>query len=490
MSAEHELRILASFPRARVLVLGDLMLDRFVYGSVERVSPEAPVPVMALRRTSNMPGGAANVARNVAALGAQAILIGVVGLDESAAQLRAQLSEMGSIQERAVIDSSRPTTTKTRFIADRQQILRTDVESAAPISKELTGELLSKFEAALSDTDIVVLSDYGKGVLSEEVVARAIEVAAARGKPVLVDPKSRSFLKYKGATVLTPNRQELQAACGHDCSNDEQVVDGARKILQQGICDTIVVTRGKDGMSVVRSVGAVSHIRTDAREVFDVTGAGDTAVAAMAVSLAGGADIDAASRLANVAAGIVVGKYGTATATVDEILSRLDGTGEAGHSESHYALETTLLLVSHWRMLGLRVAFTNGCFDVLHPGHLSLLNQARRTADRLVVGLNSDASVRRLKGSGRPVQNAAARAGVLSSLRAVDAVVIFDEDTPLNLITAIAPDVLVKGADYSVETVVGADLVLKRGGQVVLADLLPSHSTTETIRRVAAAAKT
>ncbi len=488
MSVEHELEVLASFSRARVLVLGDVMLDRFVYGHVERVSPEAPVPVMALERTLNMPGGAANVARNVAALGGKVVLIGVVGQDEPAAELRA-LFAADSIQESTAVDPSRPTTTKTRFVADRQQILRTDVESSTPLSEELIVQLLSNYEAALSVTDIVVLSDYGKGVLSEEVVGRAIEAAAARGKVVLVDPKSRSFLKYKGATVLTPNKHELQTACGHECSSDEQVVDGARTILAQGVCDTIVVTRGKDGMSVVRSNGAVSHIRTDAREVFDVTGAGDTAVAAMAVGLASGADIDTASRLANVAAGVVVGKYGTATATIDEILSRLDGTGDAGHSENHYVLEAALLLVAHWRMLGLRVAFTNGCFDVLHPGHVSLLNQARRAADRLVVGLNSDASVRRLKGSGRPVQTAASRARVLSSLRAVDAVVIFDEDTPLRLITAIEPDVLVKGADYKIETVVGADFVLQRGGQVVLADLVPSHSTTETIRRAVAAAK-
>lgn len=489
MSAAHELEVLAGFKRSRVLVMGDLMLDRFVYGIVERLSPEAPVPVMAIQRTSNMPGGAANVARNVAALGARVTLIGVVGADEQAGVLAAQLADLPAIQQAPVVDASRPTTTKTRFVADRQQVLRTDVESSAPLSKELMDGLIRNFEAALADIDIVILSDYGKGVLSEEVLARAIRAATSSGKQVLVDPKSRSFQKYTGATVLTPNKQELQAACGQDCSTDEQVVDGARRILSQGICGTIVVTRGKDGMSIVSSSGVTSHIRTDAREVFDVTGAGDTAVATMALGLASGADMETAAKLSNIAAGIVVGKYGTATVTVDEILSRIDDSAASDHSDNRYGLEAVLLLVAHWRMLGLKVAFTNGCFDMLHPGHLSLLNQARQTADRLVVGLNSDASVRKLKGPTRPIQNAAARARVLSSLRAVDAVVIFDEDTPLNLITAIAPDVLVKGADYSVETVVGADFVLQRGGQVVLADLVPSHSTTETIRRVVAAAK-
>jgi D-beta-D-heptose 7-phosphate kinase / D-beta-D-heptose 1-phosphate adenosyltransferase len=489
MSHEYLLKVLASFQHARVLVLGDVMLDRYVYGTVERTSPEAPVPIMALQRTSNVPGGAANVARNVATLGGKVVLLGIVGQDEPATDLESELTRVARVGLNFLVDSSRPTTLKTRYVADRQQILRTDVESSAQLSEELTTELLSRYEAALRETDIVVLSDYNKGVLSERVTSGAIQAAASLGKPVLVDPKSRSFLKYRGATVLTPNKHELQVACGHDCSSDEQVVAGARKILEQGVCETLVVTRGKDGMSVIRSNGAVSHIRTDAQEVYDVSGAGDTAVAAMALGLASGADIDAATRVANVAAGVVVGKYGTATTTLDEILARLHVGEEPKLSEEYFALEAAQLLVARWRVLGLRVAFTNGCFDVLHPGHVSLLNQAKRTADRLVVGLNSDASVRRLKGASRPVQSAAARALVLSSLKAVDAVVIFEEDTPLKLITALEPDVLVKGADYSVETVVGADFVIKRGGKVVLAELLPSHSTTETIRRVVAAAQ-
>jgi D-beta-D-heptose 7-phosphate kinase/D-beta-D-heptose 1-phosphate adenosyltransferase len=443
---------------------------------------------MALERTSNMPGGAANVARNVAALGSQAVLIGVVGADEAANELRRDLSLVSPLQTQLIVDPSRPTTTKTRYVADRQQVLRTDVELAAPIAEAVAASLLAQFTAALREADIVVLSDYGKGALSDSVTARAIAAANAAGKRVLVDPKSRSFLKYKGATVLTPNKHELQSACGHDCSSDEQVVAAAREILAQGICSIVVATRGKEGMSIVQS-GSALHIRTVASEVYDVTGAGDTAVAAMAVGLAGGADISNVARLANIAAGIVVGKYGTATASPDEILARLRSEEDSGASESSFTLERAQLLVARWRRLGSRVAFTNGCFDMLHPGHVSLLNQAKRAADRLVVGLNSDKSVRRLKGAGRPVQNAGARAMVLSSLKAVDAVVIFDDDTPLGLITALEPDVLVKGADYTVETVVGADLVLKRGGKVVLAELVPAHSTSETIRRIAASAK-
>jgi D-beta-D-heptose 7-phosphate kinase/D-beta-D-heptose 1-phosphate adenosyltransferase len=489
MSDAILLDILASFQRARVLVLGDVMLDRFVYGSVERTSPEAPVPVMALERTADMPGGAANVARNAVALGAQVVLIGVVGADEPARELREHLGRAAGLQIHLIVDSARPTTTKTRYVADRQQILRTDVELTAPLAAPVAETLLAQFDAALADTDVVILSDYGKGALSDAVTARAIAAATAAGKRVLVDPKSRSFAKYRGATVLTPNKHELQSASGHECATDAQVVAAAREILARGICSIVVATRGKEGMSIVPSDGEALHIRTVATEVYDVTGAGDTAMAAMAVALASGAAIVQAARLANIAAGIVVGKYGTATASPDEILARLGGTAESDAAESSYTLERAQLLVTRWHRLGLRVAFTNGCFDMLHPGHVSLLNEAKRAADRLVVGLNSDRSVRRLKGASRPVQSAGARAMVLSSLKAVDAVVIFEDDTPLGLITALEPDVLVKGADYTVQTVVGAEEVLRRGGKVVLAELLPAHSTSETIRRITASSK-
>jgi D-beta-D-heptose 7-phosphate kinase / D-beta-D-heptose 1-phosphate adenosyltransferase len=489
VSDEALLDVLAAFCEARVLVLGDVMLDRFLYGSVERVSPEAPVPVMALQRTANIPGGAANVARNVAALGAQVVLVGVVGTDEAATELREQLTGPASFQTHLTVDPSRPTTTKTRYIADQQQILRTDREVSAPLGEPVATALLGQYSAALAAADIVILSDYGKGALSDEVAAKAISAAVAAGKRVLVDPKSRSFSKYAGASVLTPNKHELQLASGHECSTDEQVVAAATEVIERGICETVIATRGKEGMSIIQKHSPPVHIRTVANEVYDVTGAGDTAVAAMAVALASGADVRSAARLANLAAGIVVGKYGTATATRDEILARLGSAEASEHSATTYTLERVQVLLARWRRLGLRIAFTNGCFDMLHPGHVSLLNQARQAADRLIVGLNSDRSIRRLKGAGRPIQNAASRAMVLSSLRAVDAVVVFDEDTPLKLIAALEPDVLVKGADYTVETVVGAELVIARGGKVLLAELVPAHSTTETIRRIAAVRK-
>lgn len=495
MSELPLLEVLESFHRARVLILGDVMLDRFIYGTVERISPEAPIPVMAVERTAAMPGGAANVARNVATLGGQVSLIGLVGDDAGAEELEAQLESMPTVTAELLVDRSRPTTVKTRHIADRQQVLRTDVESRSPIPPHLATEVLEQFRAALPEAQVVILSDYNKGLLSEAVTAEAIAAARAAGRAVIVDPKNKALSKYRGASVLTPNRFELQLACGHECATDEQVRAGAEAILAQRLCEALVVTRGKDGMTVVAATrGAEAHagcvhIRTAAREVFDVSGAGDTVVATLALGLAFGAPLVDAARLANTAAGIVVGKQGTATVSAGEIIARLDPAHDGPLSGKHFALESVQQLVARWRDLGLRIAFTNGCFDLLHPGHVALLNQARRSADRLVVGLNSDLSVRRLKGPGRPIQGEVARATVLASLKSVDAVVIFPEDTPLELISALEPDVLVKGSDYTIETVVGAEQVLQRGGQVLLADLVPEQSTTSTIERISAVAK-
>jgi D-beta-D-heptose 7-phosphate kinase / D-beta-D-heptose 1-phosphate adenosyltransferase len=289
--------------------------------------------------------------------------------------------------------------------------------------------------------------------------------------------------------VLTPNRAELQAACGFKCESDQEVILGARRSLDDGICEVMVVTRGKDGMSVLESGGKSTHLRTTARGVFDVSGAGDTVVAALSLGLAAGGNIMDAASLANFAAGIVVGKRGTATVTAGEIIGILRPPD--GHSDRHkiFSLNNALQLAEDWRQQGLKISFTNGCFDLLHPGHISLLDQARRTGDRLIVGLNSDLSVRRLKGPGRPVQGEVARATVLASLKSVDAVVIFAEDTPLQLIETLTPDVLVKGADYSVDNIVGADVVINRGGRLVLAELIQGHSTTNTVQRVAATNK-
>jgi D-beta-D-heptose 7-phosphate kinase/D-beta-D-heptose 1-phosphate adenosyltransferase len=479
-------KLLDGYHAARVLVLGDVMLDRYVYGVIERISPEAPIPVISIERTADMPGGAGNVVRNLASLGARGTLIGVVGEDTWADALRAQLAQVPNIEEHLITDRLRPTTVKTRYVADGQQVLRADRESREPLSHEGEQRLLAEYSDALSNTDIVVLSDYAKGVLTESVVGAAISMARAAGKPVIVDPKSNSFAKYRGATVLTPNRLELQIACGFKCETDEEVASGARRILQDGICDVMVVTRGKDGMSVVKAGGSSTHLRTTARGVFDVSGAGDTVVAAMSLGLAAGGGIVDAATVANFAAGIVIGKRGTAVLTTGDIIGALRPVD--GHSDHRkiFSLDSVLQLASDWRQQGMTVAFTNGCFDLLHPGHISLLDQARQAADRLIVGLNSDLSVRGLKGPGRPVQSEIARATVLASLKSVDAVVIFADATPLRLIEALMPEVLVKGANYTVDKVVGAELVMKRGGKVVLAELIQGHSTTDMVQRVAA----
>jgi D-beta-D-heptose 7-phosphate kinase / D-beta-D-heptose 1-phosphate adenosyltransferase len=466
----------------RVLVLGDVMLDRFVYGSVARVSPEAPIPVMEIDRAVDSAGGAANVARNCAAIGANTTIIGVAGTDIGAADLRLQLGLLPAIDAQLVEDAKRPTTVKTRFVADGQQMLRTDREVRAPVSREVAAQLLARFEASLSSSDVVVLSDYAKGVLTGDVTRAAIEAALRARKPVIVDPKARDFMKYAGATVLTPNRSELQATWGSECATDEAVEVAARSLIERGACASMVVTRGKDGMSVITGDAAAVHLRTAARQVFDVSGAGDTVIAAISLALAAGADIVSASKLANLAAGIVVGKLGTAVVTVSELIEELAPTGARAGNNKIYTLEGALKLTRTWREHGARIAFTNGCFDLLHPGHVSLLDQAKRSGDRLIVGLNSDESIRRLKGPNRPIQNEIARATLLSSLKFVDAVVIFAADTPIDLIRALEPDVLVKGADYSIDRIVGAEFVIGRGGKVLLADLVGGQSTTNMLQ--------
>jgi D-beta-D-heptose 7-phosphate kinase/D-beta-D-heptose 1-phosphate adenosyltransferase len=484
MSNQSLLQLLGRLERTRCLVVGDVMLDRFVYGGIGRISPEAPIPVLAVERELDMPGGAANVARNLVSIGARAVLIGVVGDDSAAEMLVSRLSQHPEMRSQLVGDPSRPTTVKTRFVAEGQQMLRADHESSKALSDDVREQLLSAYRSALTEIDVVILSDYGKGVLCDAVVAEAIASARSAGKPVITDPKSRTFAKYRGATVLTPNRGELQTACGFECGTDEAVVEGARKILAEGICETMVVTRGKDGMSIIQAAGGVDHLRTAAREVFDVSGAGDTVIATMSAAVAAGAAIVDACSLANIAAGIVVGKRGTAVATAGEIMASLRPHDASVDAYKLFSRDSVASLASEWRKQGLRVAFTNGCFDLLHPGHISLIDQARREADRLIVGINSDQSVQRLKGPERPVQSEIARATVLASLKSVDAVVIFDEDTPLQLIDLLEPDVLVKGGDYTVETVVGADLVVKRGGRVFLANLVAGHSTTNTLKKI------
>jgi D-beta-D-heptose 7-phosphate kinase/D-beta-D-heptose 1-phosphate adenosyltransferase len=485
MTGSALLPLLDKFHAARIVVVGDVMLDRFVYGTVERISPEAPIPVMNVEKSVDVPGGAANVARNIATLGARVTLVGVVGDDSTATAFRALLPACPTIEPRLIVDRLRPTSLKTRYVADGQQIMRADNESRSSVSMEIQRLILHELDRSLVDADVVVLSDYAKGALCENVAHSAIDRCRKARKTIVVDPKSDDFSKYRGATVITPNRGELQQASKRMIESERDLAEAGLTFVDQGICDVLVVTRGKDGMSVLGKDGLVQHLPTTARQVFDVSGAGDTVVAAIGLGLAVGGEIMEACALANVAAGIVVGKRGTAGVSTGEIAATLKPWDRRANPLKILTLESAIELARSWREEGKQIAFANGCFDLLHPGHISLLDQARDSADRLIVGLNADLSVRRLKGPDRPVQGEIARATVLAAVKAVDAVVIFAEDTPIRLIEALEPDVLVKGSDYTLDTVVGADFVLQRGGRVLLADVLTGHSTTNTVKKVA-----
>lgn len=472
-------------PRARILCVGDVMLDHYVYGQVDRVSPEAPVPVLRVERETRTLGGVGNVVRNLHSLGAHACLISVLGNDSAGREISQLIGGAGEIESHMLVESGRQTTVKTRYIAATQQMLRADRESAVPLGSYVRADLLRLVEQTVADNDIVIVSDYAKGVLSDGIAAAVIAAAQTAGKPVVVDPKGTDYRPYRGATVLKPNRRELALATGMPVGSETEIVAAARHLIATCDFGAVLVSLSQDGMMLVEAEGAVHPLPAAAREVYDVSGAGDTAIATLAAALAAGTSLTDAARLANLAAGIVVGKIGTAVthaAELGEALVQHDHA-EAGKVQP---LARALERIEHWRHRGLRVGFTNGCFDLLHPGHVSLLAEARAACDRLVVGLNSDESVARLKGPTRPVQHEAARGAVLASLSSVDLVVVFSEDTPMALLEAIRPDVLVKGADYRIEEVVGADLVKSYGGEVVLAELMPGHSTTATIQKIGA----
>ncbi len=469
---------------SRVACVGDVMLDRFVYGRVERTSPEAPVPILRTDRDVYMLGGAGNVVRNLVSLGAKATLLSVIGDDEVGRRLTGMVGREERVEPHLLVERGRPSTEKTRFVAGAQQLLRADSETTEAIEPRAAESLLGLARDAFAACDVVVLSDYAKGVLTPALVPRLIEAAHGAGRSVVVDPKGRDFARYAGAAVLTPNRAELALAAGESLESEDAIVAVCRDLVARHRFGAILVTRSRDGMTLVSAEGCVAHLAAEAREVFDVSGAGDTVVATLAAALGQGVGLTACAQLANAAAGVAVGRVGTAAVGAADLLHAVRA-GDLSASEAKIVpLGAAEDAVAGWRARGQRIAFTNGCFDLLHPGHVSLLRQARRAADRLVVGLNSDASVHRLKGEGRPVQGEAARAQVLASLETVDLVVVFAEDTPLRLIEALKPDCLVKGSDYSVDEVVGADIVQGYGGTVLIAENEPGYSTTGTIDRL------
>ncbi len=477
-------REVAALADTQVLVIGDLMLDRFVAGSVDRVSPEAPIPVFRVGEETLMPGGAGNVAANLVALGGAATLIGMVGDDDDGRALARGL-QLDRLAVRTVVDAARPTTVKTRYVAQGQQLLRADRETRQAISGPLAQALLEHVDAALPEAGAVVLSDYGKGVLTPAVLQQVIAKAAAQGVPVVVDPNGADYARYRGAAYVSPNRAELAQAGGEDVADRDDVLRVALRVMEASGIETMLVTQSEAGLSLIPRTGDAAHFPAQAREVFDVSGAGDTVVASFAAALAAGIDPPTAAALANTAAGIVVTKAGTAVVTAHEIIAHMHEADLAASDAKIRTLDEALRIAAGWRERGLRIGFTNGAFDLLHPGHISSIAQAREHCDRLIVALNSDDSVRRLKGPSRPIQNESARAMVLGALEQVDLVVLFDADTPIDLIKAVRPDVLVKGGDYNVDQIVGADVVQSYGGKVLVAQFLEGHSTTRTVARMA-----
>jgi D-beta-D-heptose 7-phosphate kinase / D-beta-D-heptose 1-phosphate adenosyltransferase len=464
------------FARARILVAGDVMLDRYWTGPTQRISPEAPVPIVRIQTNEARAGGAANVAVNTAALGAKTRLLGVVGRDEPARLLREGLEAQG-VTAAFLESQDRPTITKLRVLSRNQQLIRLDFEESLSVVGAFNHKaLVQQFRAALADTLAVILSDYGKGTLTD--VAELIAAARAAKKPVLVDPKGSDYRPYRGATLLTPNLSEFEAVVGH-CSDEATIVARGEKLRAELDLAALLITRSEHGMTLIQPGQPPLHLPTEAREVFDVTGAGDTVIATFGAALAAGHDFAHAARLANLAAGIKVGKLGTATVSVAELQRAL----RHGHDEDAGVLGEDALVAraKEARAHGETVVMTNGVFDILHTGHVRYLEAARKLGDVLIVAVNDDASVRKLKGPARPLNKLEDRMRVLAALKCVDWVVPFSEETPARLIARVLPNLLVKGGDYKPEQVAGHDSVTKHGGQVVILDFHAGYSTTRLI---------
>lgn len=475
------------FPKAEksALVIGDLMLDRYLIGEVERISPEAPVPVVLLKQQNERAGGAANVAANLALLGISTTMAGVIGDDTEGRSLLQMLKALHINSDAVISSAERPTVTKTRILGGHQQMMRLDMESRSAFTQNETAALLKQINTALAKKPaVVILSDYAKGVLSEALCRAVIEQAKSLGIPVLVDPKGRDYSKYHGATALTPNKKETAEACGVAITDHENLLKEAIKLRDALGLEFLAVTRGEEGISLLEKAEII-HIPAAAKQVFDVSGAGDTVIATLAAGLIHGLSHHQAFELANIAAGIVVGKVGTVPITREELLAELLSQGTFEQADKICSLDTLINRVKQWKAQKQRIVFTNGCFDLLHSGHVTYLEAAKKTGDKLILGLNTDRSVSAIKGPSRPVIHEADRARVLAALEAIDAVVLFDEDTPLSLIDAIRPDVIVKGSDYTEEQVVGGKEVKSWGGKVALIDIVPGRSTSGIIEKLA-----
>ena len=472
-----------TFGTTRVLVIGDVMLDRYIWGEVERISPEAPVPVVKTGKTSEILGGAGNVAANLAGLGCQVTLVGLVADDETGDRVTWLAKDKG-VETKWLPGISRPTTTKTRIMAQNQQLFRLDSEVASPLFEKEANAMLELCDEAMEGVGALILSDYGKGILqSKGLCQELIKAAVRRNIPVFVDPKGTDWERYHGATCITPNTNELELVLGEKMGkNEARISELVEKTRTECGLSHLLLTRSADGMFLKSQEDAL-FVPTEAREVFDVSGAGDTVISTLAAAVAKGFSFEEAARLANAAAGTVVAKLGTHPVTIADLKAALSGKPE----ESFYKTSgrsAAAQKVAAWQANGETVVFTNGCFDLLHHGHVDILHKSRCLGDRLIVGLNSDASVKRLKGERRPIVKEEDRAAILSALSSVDLVVIFDEDTPIELIRAVKPDILVKGADYKPHEVVGKEVVESYGGRVALVPLMEGHSTSGIEERI------
>ncbi len=497
----NDISIVQTMKNQDILVVGDIMLDRFVYGSVDRISPESPVPVLSVSREKVMLGGAGNTLANLVNLQCKGKILSVIGDDEDGDNIKALAVEQGIDISGLLQSKSRRSIVKTRFLAGHQQLLRTDYERVEELSQELADSLLSKAKDLLPNVKIAILSDYGKGLLTAGFIKSFIELAKQHDVRVLVDPKGTDYSIYAGADIVTPNKKELSEATGGlSVESDEQVIVAAQKLMHESNISNVIATRSADGMSLIQGDGKITHIRSASDiEVFDVSGAGDSVIATIAASMAAGADIASSARIANIAGSIVVSKVGTAPIRFSEILEALRNND--GHNPKASRMREAPVLspeeaaeeISRWKARGLKVGFTNGCFDVLHFGHVTYLNDARNKCDRLIIGLNCDSSIRILKGNDRPVHDEDSRSAVISALGSVDMVVLFgakdaaDDNTACFLLAKLQPDIYFKGGDYTISQIPEAPTVQQNGGVVEIMPVYDGHSSTISIGKIKSA---
>ena len=471
----HLVQHIMDLQQKSALVIGDIMLDRYVNGEVNRISPEAPIPILSENKISVTTGGAANVARNMAQLGCRVSLIGLAGADEAGRELAQAIAEVPQILFAPIICSGRPTTVKTRYLSSGQQMLRVDSEVTTPLAPEDSAQLIETATVLMPDCDILILSDYAKGCLPPDLIAQLVDLAHQHNIQVIIDPKSADFADYRGADLVTPNLSELRRASGLTQNSLEAIEEAARDILKRHGIGQILVTLSARGMMMVTPDTAF-HLPARPCEIFDVSGAGDTVIALLASGLITGLPLEQATEIANLGASLVVAKSGTACLAPGEILAQHRGT------EPALSLADAAELAQRWRKEGAKIGFTNGCFDLLHAGHIHILRECAAACDRLIVGLNADSSVKRLKGEERPIQSEQIRSAILANLPFVDAVILFEEDTPQQLITTLVPDYLAKGGDYQIDDIVGADIVIAAGGTVHALPLLEGHSTSRFLQ--------